>query len=131
MRSKLLLVLLLLSIATPAFAAYGPNNEECWTNPTTNTDGTPLTDLAGNRLYAGKASGAYTIIKDVVLSAMPGGRCLAGEVGVLLGSLGMTTGTWYIAVTAYNSAGTESGYSNEVTVPFDAASPKSPTNAVR
>jgi hypothetical protein len=72
-----------------------------WIPPTTNEDGTPLTDLSGYKVYCGKVSGTYTLIKDV-------GNIVAYPV------TGLSDGTWYCAVTAYNSSKTESQYSNEV-----------------
>jgi len=58
MRTRLLLLLAtLLFLASPA-RAQGPviNQSTCtvsWTAPTTNADGTPLTDLAAYRIYEG------------------------------------------------------------------------------
>jgi hypothetical protein len=72
-----------------------------WDAPTTNEDGTPLADLAGYKIYYGSSSGSYT------------GSVTAGAVtNYVLTDL--TPGAYYIAVTAYNSSGDESGYSNEV-----------------
>ncbi len=72
-----------------------------WNAPTTNTDGTSLTDLAGYKVYYGPSSGNYTKSVDV-----------GNITSYTLNNL--STGTYYIAVTAYDAAGTESGYSNEV-----------------
>jgi hypothetical protein len=67
----------------------------------TNTDGTPLTDLAGYKIYYGTTSGTYTTSIDV------------GNVTNYT-LTGLTPGlTYYIAVTAYDKARDESGYSNE------------------
>jgi len=73
--------------------------------PTTNVDGTPLTDLAGYKVYVGTASGAYgTSIK-------------VGNVATYILS-GLTSGqTYYIAVTTYDYDNNESDYSNEVSGP--------------
>ncbi len=35
-----------------------------WTPPTQNTDGSPLTDLAGYRVYWGTSSGNYPELRD-------------------------------------------------------------------
>ena len=75
-----------------------------WMPPTENTDGTPLTNLAGYRLRYGPQSGNYT---NVVTLANPG---LATYV---LG--GLATGTYYIVISAYSQTGVESSYSNEAT----------------
>ena len=73
-----------------------------WTAPTTNTDGTPLTDLAGFKIYYGTTSGTYTSNVDT-----------GNVTGYVIN--GLTVGlTYYFAVTAYDSAGNNSGYSNQV-----------------
>lgn len=72
-----------------------------WNAPTTNTDGTSLMDLAGYKVYYGPSSGNYTKSIDV-----------GNITSYTLNNL--STGTYYIAVTAYDTAGIESGYSNEV-----------------
>lgn len=73
-----------------------------WDAPTTNADGTLLADLAGYKIYYGNASGSYS--EAVTVGAVT---------NYVLTDL--APGTYYIAVTAYNSAGAESDYSNEVT----------------
>ena len=73
-----------------------------WAGPTTNTDGSPLTDLAGYKVHYGTVSGSYANTVDV-------GTASACSVNSL------SPGTYYISVTAYNKEGAESGYSNEVT----------------
>jgi putative Ig domain-containing protein len=72
-----------------------------WTPPTTNTDGSPLTNLAGYRVRWGLAPGNYT--NSVTLNN-PG---LASYVVTNL-----VPGTHYFVVTAVNSAGVESQLSN-------------------
>ncbi len=71
-----------------------------WNAPTTNTDGTALTDLAGYKIYYGTASGNYTTTINV-------GNVTTYTINNL------APGTYYFAATAVNSAGNESGYSNE------------------
>jgi hypothetical protein len=73
-----------------------------WTAPVTNEDGSSLTDLAGYRVYYGTAPGSYSSSFTV-----PAGTTYTVS--------GLASGTYYFAVTAYNSAGIESTYSNEVT----------------
>ena len=73
-----------------------------WDPPTTNTDGTPLTDLAGYKIYYGPTSGSYTNTLDV-------GNVTTSVVNNLTDGL-----TYYFTVSAYNSAGVESSFSNEV-----------------
>jgi hypothetical protein len=72
-----------------------------WTPPTQNTDGTALNNLAGYKVYWGTSAGSYT--KSVTVNN-PG---LATYVVDQL-----TPATWYFAVTAVNSAGVESAFSN-------------------
>jgi len=71
-----------------------------WEAPTTNADETPLTDLAGYKVYYGTSSGDYTVSVDV-----------GNITGAIISSL--ETGTWCFAVTAYDTSGNESDYSEE------------------
>ncbi len=91
-------VLLFIFSSIPAFAGSATLS---WTPPTTNTDGTALTDLAGFKVYYGTASGSYTQVVNV-------GYVTTYTVNNL------TSGTYYFAVTAYDTSGYESGYSNQV-----------------
>jgi hypothetical protein len=73
-----------------------------WTAPTMNTDGTPLTNLAGFRLYWGATPGSYTQstrIDDAAARSHTVGNLAVGQ--------------WYFVVTAINAAGVESFHSNE------------------
>jgi hypothetical protein len=67
------------------------------------------TDLAGYKLYYGTASRTYSSVLSL-------GKVTTATVP----NLG--TGTWYFAVTAVNSAGLESGFSNEVSANIGAPS---------
>ncbi|MBI5507290.1 MAG: fibronectin type III domain-containing protein [Deltaproteobacteria bacterium] len=71
-----------------------------WDPPTTNTDGTPCTDLAGYKLYFGDQSRTYTTTIDV------GNR-------TTFTIFDLPAGVHFFAVTAYNTAGAESDFSNE------------------
>ena len=73
-----------------------------WTPPALNTDGTPLTDLAGYRIYFGSSSGRYT---ETVTLNNPGLTTYVVE--------NLLPGNWYFVSTAINAAGIESSYSNE------------------
>ena len=92
-------VFLMLSVSIPA--ANAGSAVLTWTAPTTNVDGTPLTDLAGFKVYWGNVSGNYSYNKDV------------GNV-VTYSLTGLGKGTWFFAVTAYDTSGNASVYSNEV-----------------
>ena len=70
--------------------------------PTTKADGTPLTDLAGYKIYFGISSGNYTQNIDV-------GNVTSYTV------TNLSTGTaYYFATTAYDASSNESSFSNEV-----------------
>lgn len=75
-----------------------------WDPPSTYTDGTPLTDLSGYRIYHGAASGVYSNYLDVT-------NTTSATVSNLFPGC-----TNYFAVTAVNSVGTESCASEEVAV---------------
>jgi hypothetical protein len=74
-----------------------------WTPPTQNTDGSTLSDLAGFRIAYGTSSGALTQTIDV---ANPG---VATYVVT-----GLSSGSWFFAVKAYNDSGAESANSTVV-----------------
>jgi len=74
-----------------------------WEAPTTNTDGTPLTDLTGYRIYYGASPdklGHSVQIKTIGLQTY------------VIDDL--QSGTWYFAVMAVASDGSESGLSDIV-----------------
>ncbi len=73
-----------------------------WDPPTTNADGTPLTDLAGYKIYYGTSSGNYSQTIDV-------SNVTTYQVNNLSEGL-----TYYFAATAYDTSNNESSYSNEV-----------------
>lgn len=74
-----------------------------WSPATTNSDGTPLVDLAGYRVYYGTSSGNYTNTVDISDPA---------ATSTLIAGLASYT-TYYFAVTAYDTSGNESSFSNE------------------
>jgi hypothetical protein len=91
-------ITLLLS-AAPAFAgdvtlAWDPNTES---------------DLAGYKVYFGTAPGTY-------------GTPITLGTQTTYTVTGLPPGTWYFAVTAYNTSGLESAYSNEVSTVVTATS---------
>jgi hypothetical protein len=72
-----------------------------WAAPTQNTDGTPLTDLAGFHVYYGTSASALTQVVDV-----------SGASSTSVSVENLASGTYYFAVVAYTTAGIESGDSN-------------------
>ncbi len=72
-----------------------------WDAPTTYVDGTPITGTLGYKVYYGTASGAYAYTVDVQTAT-----------SWTINSL--SHGTWYFEVTCYDSNGSESDFSNEI-----------------
>ena len=74
-----------------------------WTAPTTNTNGSALTDLAGYTIHYGTSSSALT--KSI---RIPNADATDYVIQ------GLAAGTWYFAVTAYTNIGLQSDYSSMV-----------------
>ncbi len=74
-----------------------------WTPPTTNTDGSSLTNLAGYRVTYGTSTAALNTVATVSNPSVS---------NTLIDNL--APGTWYFAVKAYTSTGTESSISTTV-----------------
>ena len=72
-----------------------------WTPPTTNTDGTALTNLAGYRIYYGSSEGTYPSMIDINT---------AGLSTIVVENL--IPDTYYVVATSINAMGIESSYSN-------------------
>ncbi|HXX57181.1 MAG TPA: fibronectin type III domain-containing protein [Thermodesulfovibrionales bacterium] len=83
-------------------AAHSAQVTLSWVAPTTNDDGTSLTDLAGYKVYYGTVSRNYPQVADV-----------KSVTSYTVPNLADGT-TYYFAVSAYDATGNESGYSNEV-----------------
>ena len=88
--------------------SFAANVTFSWTPPHTNSDGTPLTDLAGYKVYSGVSSRNYTQNTDV-------GNVTSYTVTNLSGGT-----TYYFAVTAYDTSGNQSSFSNELTATITA-----------
>jgi hypothetical protein len=93
------------NVALPAFniavtAAATGSATLSWVPPTQNSDGTPLTNLAGYRIYEGPGTTALARTADLAN---------AGLTTYVVSNL--ASGTHYFSVTAYNSAGVESNFS--------------------
>lgn len=74
-----------------------------WTAPTRRTDGSPLTNLAGYKVYWGQQSRRYTESAEIKNPSV---------LTYVVENLGR--GTHYFATTAVTADGAESEYSNEV-----------------
>ncbi len=72
-----------------------------WTAPTKNTDGSPITGLAGYHVYYGMDPNNLTHTVNV-----------AGAAATSYVVTGLNTGKYYFAVSAYNAMGRESVKSN-------------------
>jgi len=86
--------------ATPNAAGTGAATLS-WTTVSASTNGAPLTDLAGYKVYYGTSANDMS---TVVVVADP------GATSYLLTSL--SSGTWYFAVAAYTGSGTQGLLSN-------------------
>lgn len=75
-----------------------------WARPTSNEDGSALTDLAGYRVYYGQSSSLLDKSVDV-----HGATVSSVEIQ------GLASGRWYFAIASYNAAGIESSKSGVVT----------------
>jgi hypothetical protein len=74
-----------------------------WEAPTSNTNGSPLTDLSGYRIYYGASPTDLSQTVEIT------------TVGIQTYVLDdLPSGTWYFAVIALSSSGNESGLSNIV-----------------
>ena len=73
-----------------------------WQAPTEHVDGSPVTALAGFRVYTGATSGSYSGFEEI-------GSDVGSEYSLML-----PPGVYYLAMTAIGIDGQESGYSNEV-----------------
>lgn len=72
-----------------------------WTAPTENTDGSALANLSGYRIRYGTSAGALT--QTIVIDNASVTTYVVED---------LAPATWYFAVTAVNSSGSESAYSN-------------------
>jgi hypothetical protein len=72
-----------------------------WVPPTDNTNGTPLTDLAGYHIHYGTSPDNLTQVIE-----------LTGTSNTEFELSGLAPGTYYFSVTAYTTMGTESAESD-------------------
>ncbi len=113
MRKLLVLIFCLIPIL-----AYAGSATLTWTPPTTNTDGSPITDLSGYKIYFGKTQGG-TYANNVTVT---------GASTVTTTISGLSPGDWYFVATALNTYGAESAYSNEVKKSVAVPVPNAPSN---
>ena len=96
-------VILLLWLAFVAAPAWAAEVTLSWTAPTQNEDGSPLTDLAGFKIYRSTTTGGpYAEVANV-----------GSPTQTTYTDTGLADGTYFYVATAYNTAGTESAYSGE------------------
>jgi hypothetical protein len=88
------------SPANDGGGAAAPSASLSWTAPTKNSDGTPLTDLSGYRIYYGNTPDALT--QQIAIDN-------AGITEYVVTNL--SAGVWYFALKAYNSMNEESNLS--------------------
>jgi hypothetical protein len=74
-----------------------------WVAPTQNSNGTPITGLAGYKIHYGTASQDYTQVVSISNPSLS---------RYVMDSL--SSGTYYFAITAYNAQGIESPLSGEI-----------------
>lgn len=79
-----------------------------WVPPTQNTDGTPIVDLAGYRIYYGLSADSFP---NSISIDNPGITSYVVE--------NLVPATYYFAATSFNSAGVESRYSNVAALVVD------------
>jgi fibronectin type III domain protein len=93
---------------TPPKAAVKSSITLGWVPPTENSDGSPITNLAGFKIHYGMTSSEYT--QTIALGN-------AGLTRYVVDSL--PSGTYYFAITAYNAQGIESPLSGEISTTVD------------
>lgn len=81
-----------------------------WTAPTQNVDGTPLTDLAGYKIYYGNSPTNLDNMIDLNNAGLTGSDVT-----------NLAAGVWHFAMTAYNAQGKESAKSATVSTTLGSA----------
>jgi hypothetical protein len=90
-----------IAVNAPSSAPATGSATLTWTVPTQNTDGSPITDLAGYHIYYGTTVGSWTST-ITVLDATETSYVVSG----------LAAGTYYFTIVAFNSAGEDSSQSN-------------------
>lgn len=90
-----------ISVTAPSTGSTGGSATLSWTVPTQNTDGSPLTNLAGYHIYYGTSAAS---LSNMVAVASP------GATSYTLSKL--SAATWYFGIKSYTTSGVESVLSN-------------------
>lgn len=90
-----------------------------WDSPSAESNQICPQGLSGYKVYVGTAVGAYSVTQTVPVNAVEcrptGGTGACGAIeSCSYTATGLARGTLYFAVTAYDSAGNESVFSNSV-----------------
>lgn len=121
-----LLLIGVLLVTTPGLAG---TLDASWSAPTTNTDGSLLTDLVSYRVYYGPSGSPCPGSSS--LSVVSPTSSPSPDTTVSLRLTGLTTGTLYnVAVTAVDGAGRESGCSSVASAVARAEFSVSPTGTI-
>ena len=89
-----------IKVVTPTPVSGNGSATLAWTDPTLNTNGSSLTNLAGVHLFYGQSQGAMTN-EITVPSTSENTYTISG----------LNSGTWYFAATAYTTTGVQSAMS--------------------
>lgn len=103
------LMLSIISVAMPRPEASASQVTLAWDPPETFADGSPVTTINGYKVFTGTAPGSYSQTENV-------GNLTSWTVTNLADGA-----TYYFAVTAYDNAGNESNFSNEISTTIASA----------
>ena len=107
MKRLIILIALLLPLTVGALpTVFDEATKVVFTAPTENTDGSPLTDLAGFKIYWSSTSGNYV---DNNSQYFPDPTLIE----ILLADVPLPDGNIYLVITVVNSGGMESAFSPE------------------
>lgn len=128
---------LVLALATVAWAQSPPVNpkEADWTAPTTNLDGTPLSDLAGYTLRV-RATPTGPVLKSILhpsptTTPVPNTTVIHGSTASpLVTELNLPDGSYLLTVTAVDTSFNESPESGQVPFVSNRVSPAVPTGVL-
>lgn len=113
-RSRLVIaVFILAAMLAGGAAAEAATLPLTWNAPTTNADGTPLTDLAGYRIYLGTSAPACPSASFHTVASSTTTPTAGQTVSTRIAALSAGT-TYFVRVSAVDLAGNESGCSGSV-----------------